>query len=82
MGMVKVNFKGISKNFNLPGNSERMKKGDTLFQRKSYFWMNRRSERKSYNKKTFNIMWKQFIYKKPRNLTTDGIQLNFLSSLV
>ena len=82
MGMVKAKLTGIRNYFNLPGNSERMKEVETLFQRKLYFWMNRRSERKSYNKKTFNIMWKQFMYKKSRRLANDGIQLNFLSSLV
>jgi RNA-directed DNA polymerase len=82
MGMVKAKLTGIRNYFNLPGNSERMEEVETLFQRKLYFWMNRRSERKSYNKKTFMIMWKQFIYRKSRRLTTDGIQLNFLSSLV
>jgi len=82
MGMVKSKLTGIRNYFNLPGNSERMKEVETLFQRKLYFWMNRRSERKSYNKKTFMIMWKQFMYKKPRRLVRDGIQMNFLSSLV
>jgi len=82
MGMVKAKLTGIRNYFNLPGNSERMKEVETLFQRKLYFWMNRRSERRSYNKKTFMIMWKQFIYKKSRRLTVDGIQLNFLSGLV
>ena len=52
MGMVKAKLTGIRNYFNLPGNSERMKEVETLFQRKLYFWMNRRSERKSYNKKT------------------------------
>jgi RNA-directed DNA polymerase len=82
MGMVKAKLTGIRNYFNLPGNSERMEEMETLFQRKLYFWMNRRSERRSYNKKTFMIMWKQFIYKKSRRLTTDGIQMNFLASLV
>jgi RNA-directed DNA polymerase len=82
MGMVKAKLRGIRNYFNFPGNSERMKEVETLFQRKLYFWMNRRSERKSYNKKTFMIMWKQFMYKKSRRLSNDGIQLNFLSSMV
>jgi RNA-directed DNA polymerase len=82
MGMVKAKLTGIGNYFNLPGNSERMKEVETLFQRKLYFWMNRRSERKSYNKKTFRIMWKQFIYKKSPRLTIDGIQMDFLSGLV
>ena len=82
MGMVQAKLTGIRNYFGLPGNSERMKEVETLFQRKLYFWMNRRSERKSYNKKTFMIMWKQFMYKKSRRLVSDGIQMNFLSSLV
>jgi group II intron reverse transcriptase/maturase len=82
MGMVKAKLTGIRNYFSLPGNSERMKEVETLFQRKLYFWMNRRSERKSYNKKTFMIMWKQFMHKKSHRLVSDGIQMNFLSSLV
>ena len=82
MGMVKAKLTGIENYFNLPGNCRRMKEVVVLFQRKLHFWLNRRSERKSYNTKTFNIMWKQFLEKTPRSLANEGIQINFLSSLV
>jgi len=82
MGMVKSKLAGISNYFNLPGNSGRLKEVTTLFQRKLFFWLNRRSERKSYNVKTFNVMWKQFLGKSLRSLANEGIQISFLSSLV
>jgi len=82
MGMVKAKLTGLRNYFNLPGNTCRMREVEELFRRKLFFWMNRRSERKSYNLKTFTIMWKQFLYKKPRSQVNQGIQMSFLSSLV
>jgi RNA-directed DNA polymerase len=82
MGMVKAKLTGIRNYFNIPGNTCRMREVETLFRRKLFFWLNRRSERKSYNLKTFTIMWKQFLYKDRRSLVNQGIQMNFLSSLV
>ena len=82
MGMVKAKLTGIRNYFSLPNNTVRLKEVETLFQRKLYFWLNRRSERKSYNWKTFFCMWRQFLEKKPRSLVNQGIQMNFLSSLL
>lgn len=82
MGMVKAKLTGIRNYYNLPGNSRRLKEVQTLFQGKLFFWLNRRSERKSYNVKTFNIMWKQFLEKKSRSLANEGEQISFLSSLM
>jgi group II intron reverse transcriptase/maturase len=82
MGMVKTKLNGIRNYFNLPGNYRRMKEVKLLFQRKLIFWLNRRSERKSYSWKTFFIMWKQFLEKRSRSLANEGVQISFLSSLV
>jgi group II intron reverse transcriptase/maturase len=81
MGMVKSKLTGIRNYFNLPGNMCRIREVESLFRKKLYFWLNRRSERKSYNLKTFTIMWKQFLYKDRRTLVNQGIQMSFLSSL-
>lgn len=82
MGMVKAKLTGIRNYFNLPNNAVRLREVETLFQRKLYFWLNRRSERKSYNWKTFFCMWRQFLEKKSESLSNQGVQMSFLSSLV
>ena len=82
MGMVKAKLTGIRNYFSLPNNICRMREVETLFQRKLYFWLNRRSERRSYNWRTFFYMWNQFLEKKSRSLVNQGIQMSFLSSLV
>jgi RNA-directed DNA polymerase len=82
MGMVKTKLTGIRNYFDLPGNTCRIREVESLFRKKLYFWLNRRSERKSYNLKTFTIMWKQFQYRKPGSLVNQGIQMSFLASLV
>jgi group II intron reverse transcriptase/maturase len=82
MGDVKAKLTGIRNYFNLPGNYHRMREVKLLFRRKLFFWLNRRSERKSYNWKTFSVMWNQFLEKKPRSLANEGVQTNFLLGLV
>ena len=82
MGKVKAKLTGIRNYFNLPSNYRRLKEVRTLFQRKLYFRLNRRSERKSYNIKTFNVMWNQFPENKPRSLANEGVQTNFLSYML
>jgi len=82
MGMVKAKLRGMRNYFNLPGNFQRRREIELLFQKKLFFWLNRRSERKSYNWKAFNCMWKQFLGKKPQSLANEGVQINFLSCLV
>jgi group II intron reverse transcriptase/maturase len=76
MGMVKAKLRGISNYFSLPGNSKRRHEVDLLYRRVLYRWLNRRSERKSYNWRTFSFMWAQFMYKPKRNQIREGQQLS------
>jgi group II intron reverse transcriptase/maturase len=78
MGMVKAKLRGICNYFNLPGNTSRMRELHYLFRRTLYRWLNRRSERRSYNWQTFDCMWKQFMY--PKKAKT-GMQIKPLSAM-
>ena len=83
MGMVKSKIAGIINYYCLPGNSIRHKELVILFQRTLFYWLNRRSERRSYNLKTFHIMWEQFFEgKRKEKLRNEGIQLSFVNVLL
>jgi hypothetical protein len=81
MGIVKAKLRGIKNYFNIPGNSVRMKEVELLFKRSLYRNLNKRSERKSYNLKTFTYMWDYFFGKTREQLTNTGIQLSFVNML-
>jgi group II intron reverse transcriptase/maturase len=81
MGMVKAKVRGIGNYFSLPGNSKRRHEVDLLFRRTLNRWLNRRSERKSYNWRTFSDMWAQFMYKPKTRKTWHGQQLHLLEAL-
>ena len=81
MGIVKAKLQGIRNYFNLPGNTLRLREVELLFKRVLYRWLNRRSERKSYNWKTFMCMWRQFMYPKPRPKVVVPLQTCFLDEL-
>lgn len=76
MGMVKAKLRGINNYFDLPGNSDRRQEIELLYQRTLYRWLNRRSDRKSYNWRTYSYMWNYFMYKPKRNKTKGIVQLN------
>lgn len=82
MGMVKSKLRGIKGYFNLPGNSLRIRELETLFKRILYRHLNRRSERRSYNLKTFTHMWNYFFGKSRKQLVNTGIQLSFINMLL
>jgi RNA-directed DNA polymerase len=82
MGMVKAKLRGIRNYFSLPGNSKRNAEAELLFERTLYRWMNRRSERKSYNWKTFSQMWKYSFGRTRRQLANTGVQLSFITMLL
>jgi RNA-directed DNA polymerase len=82
MGRVKSKITGIINYFNLPGNSIRHRELTILFQRILYYWLNKRSERKSYYWKTFKRMWCQFFGDRRRQLINEGIQLSFVNDLL
>ena len=77
MERVKSKLTGINNYFNLPGNTKRHRELTTLFQRTLYYWLNKRSERKSYSWKTFFIMWRQFFGDRRSILINQGFQLSF-----
>ena len=81
MGMVKAKLTGIKNYFNLPCNYRRRKELEWMFAGILYRWLNRRSERRSYNWKTFYIMWKQFLGVSQYQLANYGVQLSFIRSL-
>jgi group II intron reverse transcriptase/maturase len=83
MGHVKSKIQGVINYFSLPGNVHRHKELVTLFQRALFYWLNRRSERKSYSWKTFYCMWDHFFEgKKKEKLRNEGIQLSFVKMLL
>jgi len=82
MGMVKLKLQGIKNYFNFPGNSLRIRELELLFKRTLFRYLNKRSERKSYNLKTFTIMWNQFLVKSKEHLTSKVVQLSFVNQLV
>jgi group II intron reverse transcriptase/maturase len=81
MGMVKAKLAGIRNYFSLPWNSRRRKQLELLFKRTLYRWLNRRSERKSYNWRTFGIMWRNFLGISQYHLANYGVQMSFINSL-
>ena len=81
MGMVKAKLRGVNNYFSLPGNKRRRKETELLLRRILYRWLNRRSERRSYNWKTFAIMWRQFLGVSQYQLANYGVQLSFVNSL-
>jgi len=81
MGHVKSKLDGIMKYFSLPGNSHRHKELVILFQRTLYYWLNRRSERRSYNWRTFYCMWDHF-FKGKEKLRNNDVQLSFVDMLL
>lgn len=81
MGMVKTKLTGIGNYFSLPGNSRRRKEVRFIFKNHLYHWLNRRSERKSYNWKTFMIMWRNFLGVSQYELANYGVQMSFVNRL-
>ena len=49
MGMVKTKLNGLKNYFGVVGNSKRVRQIYDIFRHTLYRWLNRRSERKSYN---------------------------------
>jgi group II intron reverse transcriptase/maturase len=83
MGHVKSKLDGIMNYFSLPGNALRHKELVVLFQRTLYYWLNKRSERRSYNWKAFYCVWDQFIGDKQRTWSSsEDVQLSFVNLLM
>ena len=81
MGMVKAKLAGIRNYFTLRGNTIRLHQLEVQFKRTLYRWLNRRSERRSYNWKAFATMWNNFLGVSQYSLANYGVQLSFVNSL-
>jgi group II intron reverse transcriptase/maturase len=82
MGAVKSKLRGICNYFDLPGNTIRHREITYIFRRKLYYWLNKRSERRSYNWKTFGYIWKGFFGIKREILINQGVQISFVNKLM
>lgn len=81
MGMVKTKLRGIRNYYGVVGNSGFLRTMNLLFGKTLYRWLNRRSERKSYNWTTFSRLWKMYNVSSLRRLDNEGFQLSFLPFL-
>ena len=81
MGMVKAKLMGLRNYFGVPGNSIQVRKVYSIFKLILYRRLNRRSERRSYNWKTFMQMWDYFNVSHLQRLNNEGIQLSFAQYL-
>ena len=65
MGMVKAKLRGLRNYYGVPGNSGQVRKIYSIYKNILYRQLNRRSERKSYNWKTFMPEAKQKYFSAP-----------------
>ena len=82
LGMVKAKLRGLYNYFGVIGNSLRLREIYILYCRTLYRLLNRRSQRKSFNWKTFTFIL-QFhgVVRHRSNLFNEGIQLSLLPEL-
>jgi group II intron reverse transcriptase/maturase len=78
MGMVKAKLRGIREYYGVTGNSNSLRELNLLFRRTLYRWLNRRSERRSYNWTTFGRVWDMHNVSSLQRLYAEGYQLSFL----
>jgi RNA-directed DNA polymerase len=81
MGMVKTKIRGHIEYFGVKGNSASLRAMYHICVRTLYKWLNRRSERKSLNWKTFSGMLMFYGIFSPKIRTPDSIQLSLLPYL-
>jgi len=82
MAQLKSKLRGLRNYFGVIGNSASLREILFLFRRVLYKWLNRRSERKSYNWKTFRQMLRFYNVEGSKKLVNQGVQLSFLQHLV
>lgn len=78
MGMVKTKLRGLREYFGVTGNSDSLRTFNLLFRKTMYRWLNRRSERRSYNWPTFARIWDMYNVSSLRRLYDEGHQISFL----
>jgi RNA-directed DNA polymerase len=82
MGMVKTKLRGLYNYFGVIGNSASLREIYILYCRTLYRWLNRRSQRKSFNLKTFSFILRYHgIVRYRSRLLNEGIQLSLLPYL-
>ncbi len=82
LGMVKAKLRGLYNYFGVIGNSLRLREIYILYCRTLYRLLNSRSQRKSFNWKTFtNILRFHGVVRHRSNLFNEGIQLSLLPYL-
>jgi RNA-directed DNA polymerase len=83
LGMVKAKLRGLYNYFDVIGNSTKLQEMYILYKETLYRLLNRRSQRKSFNKRTFTYILNQHgIVRHRSQLFNTGIQQSFMSQLV
>ena len=81
MERVKAKIRGHKNYFGIPGNASRIEQvvnGTIVI---LFKWLNRRSQRKSYNWDAFKEVLNYFNFRDAANIKNNGVQLSFLSQL-
>lgn len=81
MGMTKTKLRGIREYYGVRGNSHSLRKLNLLFRKTLYRWLNRRSERRSYNWRTFGRIWQMYNVSSLQRLNNEGYQLSCLPDM-
>jgi group II intron reverse transcriptase/maturase len=82
LGMVKAKLRGLYNYFGVIGNSYKLQEMYILYKETLFRLLNRRSQRKSFNKKTFRYILDQHgIVRYRSTLYNTGIQESFISQL-
>ncbi len=82
LGMVKAKLRGLYNYFGVIGNSSKLQEMYILYKETLFRLLNRRSQRKSFNKKTFRYILNQHgIVRYRSQLYNTGIQESFISQL-
>lgn len=79
--MLKMKIRGHKNYFGIQGNSARIKQVVDEIVRILYKWLNRRSQRKSYNWTSFKEMLRFYNFYSSAKIGNYGVQLSFLSYL-
>jgi RNA-directed DNA polymerase len=83
LGMVKAKLRGLYNYFDVIGNSTKLQEMYILYKETLFRLLNRRSQRKSFNKRTFTYILNQHgIVRHRSQLLNTGIQQSFMSQLV
>jgi RNA-directed DNA polymerase len=82
MGMTRTKLRGIREYYGVTGNSHSLRMLNLVFRKTLYRWLNRRSERRSYNWRTFGRIWEMYNVSSLQRLNNEGYQLSCLPNIV